>query len=308
MNVIRHAAHRSGAAAPCVVTLGKFDGVHRGHREVLARLVHRAREHQVPSVAITFTPHPLSILAPARAPLALTSIRQRLALLAAAGVDTVVLQRFTPRFAQVPADRFVEEILVGCLRARAVVVGQTVGFGYRRTGTAASLVAFGRKHGFTVEVVPPFKVDGRPVTSTAVRVAIAAGDLAAAGRMLGRPYEISGRVVHGHHRGQQLGVPTANLRLRGVQLPPDGVYAARARIAGRVHCAVANIGFNPTFGDRERSVEAHVLDFHGDLYTQRLDLVFIEYLRGERRFPDVQALVAQIREDIAAVRRLLPLP
>lgn len=305
MNVIRHVAHRGRAAAPCVATLGKFDGVHRGHREVLARLVQRAREHGVPSVAITFTPHPLSILAPAHAPLALTGIRQRLALLAAAGIDTVVLQRFTPQFAQVPAEQFVQEILVRCLQARAVVVGQTVGFGYQRSGTAASLAAFGRTYGFAVEVVAPFEVDGRPVTSSAVRAAIARGDLAAAERMLGRPHEIGGRVVHGHHRGQQLGVPTANLRLRGVQLPPDGVYAARVRLAGHLHWAVANIGFNPTFADRERSVEAHVLDFRGDLYGQRLDLIFLEYLRGERRFPNPQALVAQIREDIAAVRRIL---
>lgn len=304
MKVIRHLGgefRTSGA----VVTLGNFDGVHVGHQAVLARLAAHARRSALPSVAITFHPHPASVLAPERAPLALTTLGQRLQLLSAAEVDVVVLQRFSLPFARVDARSFVREVLVELLAARTVVIGHSTRFGHGREGNAERLEAMGRELGFDVEVVAPVHVDGRTVSSSAIRAAIDTGDLAVAARMLGRPHTVCGRVIRGHRRGVELGIPTANLRPRGLQLPPDGVYAVRARFADTWLAAVANVGFNPTFGGRERTLEAHLLDYEGDLYGKRLEVAFVDRLRGEIRFPDATALVRQIHEDIAAARRLL---
>jgi len=305
MKVIRHLGGEfrpSGA----VVTLGNFDGVHVGHQAVLARLAVHARRDALPSVAITFHPHPASVLAPERAPLALTTLGQRLERLAAAGLDAVVLQRFSLALARVDARSFAREVLVERLGARTVVIGHSTRFGRGREGNAERLRELGEEFGFSVDVVAPVDVDGRAVSSSAIRGAIAAGDLETGARMLGRPHSICGRVVRGQRRGATLGIPTANLRPRGLQLPPDGVYAVRARLADTWWNAAANVGFNPTFGGRERTLEAHLLDFAGgDLYGKRLEIAFIERLRGEIRFPDPEVLVRQIREDIEAARRLL---
>ena len=304
MKLVRHLGGEFPSAG-AAITLGNFDGVHVGHRAVLGRLVAHARTGGLSSVAITFQPHPAAILAPARAPLALTTLGQRLERIAATGVEIVVLQRFSPAFARVTARSFVLDTLVARLGAAKVVIGHSTRFGHAREGSAESLRAMGHELGFEVDVVAPVEVDGRTVSSSAVRSAIESGDLAVAERMLGRPHSVRGRVVEGHHRGRQLGIPTANLRPRRLQLPPDGVYVVRARFAGSWRPAVANVGFNPTFGDRERTLEAHLLDFDGDLYGQRLDVEFVERLRGETRFPDVTSLVRQIHQDIAAARRVL---
>lgn len=305
MRIIRHL--RSGAqdATGCAVTLGNFDGVHLGHREVLRRLLRQSDDAGISSVAITFHPHPSSVLAPARAPLHLTNLRQRLQRLSETGVQKLVLQRFSTRFSEMSAERFVMEFLVRGLRAKAVVIGQNVGFGRRRAGDAQLLERLGREHGFRVEVVAPVEVAGHAVSSSAIRAAVASGDLRLAEQMLGRPYDVAGRVVHGHHRGQSLGIPTANLRLLRIQLPPDGVYAARIRFGSRRLSGVANIGLNPTFGAACRSVETHLFDFDEDIYGQRIEVAFAERLRGEVKFPNVEALVTQIRRDIEEARRVL---
>jgi riboflavin kinase/FMN adenylyltransferase len=255
-------------------------------------------------VAVTFSPHPAAVLTGAGPPL-LTNLRQRLQLLAAAGIDVVVLIHFTRRFAMVEAERFVADDLVGGLQVEQLVVGHRVGFGHNRAGNAALLATLSRTYGFDLEIVDAVYVGGALVSSSAIRSAVERGDFETASRMLGRPYAVCGRVVQGQHRGVALGFPTANLYLRGMQLPPDGVYAVRVHADGVERGGVANLGFNPTFGNRARTLEAHLFDFEGDLYRRRIEVCFVARLRAERKFPSAEALANQIREDVAAARRAL---
>jgi riboflavin kinase/FMN adenylyltransferase len=245
------------------------------------------------------------VLRPDRAPLLLTSLRQRLTLLALGGIEVAFVLHFTSRFAEVTAEDFVRFHLLECLGAHHVVVGYRVGFGHERRGNAELLSALGKKYGFGVEVVSPVKAGGLMVSSSAIRQAVREGDLDAAERMLGRRYGVEGRVVPGHRRGKGLGFPTANLRVRGLQLPPDGVYAVRVVVTGRAVPAVANLGFNPTFGDCDRALEAHLLDFEGDLYNSRVEINFVQRLRGEERFANPDELARQIERDVAFARRVL---
>jgi len=305
MRILRHPGRIDVARGPRVITLGNFDGVHLGHQEILRRAVDRAARANGIPIAVSFYPHPAVVLAPARAPLLLTTLRQRVERLAAQEITLLVLYHFTRRFAAVEAERFVLDYLVGALGVSQLVVGHDVGFGNRRGGNADLLEDMGRRIGFEVEVVSPVEAEGLVVSSSAIRAAIHSGDLANAARMLGRPYSVGGRVVHGHHRGAQIGFPTANLRLHGIQLPPDGVYAVRARIGGELVPGVANVGMKPTFGDRERTVETHLFEFGADLYGRRIEVEFAARLREERKFPSVDALVRQIRDDANAARRLL---
>ncbi len=307
MRIYRHPA-RIDDRRPRVITLGNFDGVHLGHQEIFRRTVDRARRANGIPIAVSFYPHPAAVLAPARAPLMLTTLRQRVERMAAHEIELLVLYHFTQRFADVEAERFVRDYLVAKLEVSQLVVGHDVGFGKRRAGNADLLEEMGRQLGFDVEVVNPVEAEGLVVSSSAIRAAIHSGDLQNAARMLGRRYSVSGRVVHGHHRGAQIGFPTANLRPHGTQLPPDGVYAVRARIAGEDVPGVANVGMRPTFGDRDRTVETHLFDFGSDLYGRRIEVQFVVRLREERKFPNVDALARQIRVDAAAARRVLGVP
>ncbi|MFQ5666006.1 MAG: bifunctional riboflavin kinase/FAD synthetase [Candidatus Binatia bacterium] len=288
-----------------VVTLGNFDGVHRGHQTIFGRVVARARTQCGQAVVLTFHPHPAAVLAPDRAPRLITDWHTRIERIGALGVDAVIVQHFTRAFAEITAEDFVRRFLVGGLGVRAVVVGHRVSFGHERGGGAETLRQLGAAHGFAVEVIGPVEVDGLVVSSSAIRRAIGAGDLRRAQQLLGRPPSVSGRVVHGHHRGKALGFPTANLRLRGVVLPPDGVYAVRARVQGSLQPGIANLGFNPTFQDHTRGLEVHLFDVDTHLYGQRIEVCFVERLRGEVRFPNAQALASQIATDVAAARRIL---
>lgn len=288
-----------------VVTLGNFDGVHRGHGEIMRRAVERARSRGERAIAVTFHPHPLAVLSPRQAPLLLTSLRQRLALLALAGVEITFVQHFNPRFAALGAEEFVRVYLLERLRASHVVVGYRVGFGHGRSGNAELLFRLGKKYNFGVEVVSPVSAGGLMVSSSAIRRAVQEGDLDAAEQMLGRRYSVEGRVTTGHRRGKNLGFPTANINVQGLQTPPDGVYAVHATLHGQVFPAVANLGFNPTFGDCQRALEVHVLDFEGNLYGRRLEVTFVRRLRGEQRFSSGDELARQIERDIALARRIL---
>jgi riboflavin kinase/FMN adenylyltransferase len=273
MKLIRHVAHVAPATWPRVVGVGRFDGVHVGHQRVLARCVERAAAlGGVPLVVLRRLPTGSA---------SLTGLREQLELFGAIGIGCVV---------RAPAGD-----------ASGVALAQAVG--------ASVLVVCGsaprsESTPLAVDTVQPVELDGRRVDADGIRAAVARADLADAARRLGREHAVSGRVIHGHHRGRPLGIPTANIRVRGVQLPPDGVYAVRARVGNRQMHGVANIGFNPTFANRDRSVETHLLDFEGDLYGQRLHIAFAARLRGEQKFAGVEALLAQIRGDIAAARRL----
>lgn len=305
MDVVRHIATCARRFAAPVLTLGNFDGVHLGHRAILDRVVNAARAAGVDAIGLTFHPHPVSVLRPDQAPQLITSLRDRVVLLGETGLDVLVLQHFTSRFAELTAEEFVERFVVERLGASRVVVGHKVSFGHARRGDAALLTRLGERFGFAVEVIGPIRVDGHDVSSSAVRRAIAAGEVALARTLLGRPHRLGGFVVRGKQRGMAIGFPTANIRVRTGMWPPDGVYAVRVRRGERWLDAVANVGTNPTFGTAPRTLEAYVFDFDEDLYGERVSVGFVERLRGEIAFPSVEALVAQIARDAAEARAVL---
>ena len=291
-------------AAPSVVALGTFDGVHLGHRAILGTAVDRARALGVPAVACTFDPHPMEVLQPGRAPLPITTLDERLALIADTGIAGTLVIAFTPEIAAMEPEAFVHDVVVSRLRAREVVVGFNHTFGRGARGNAELLGTLGQRLGFRTHVVPPYAVAGTAVSSTAIRAALAAGDVERAATLLGRPYTVIGDVVRGAGRGRGLGFPTANVRPARPAVVKAGVYACRVELVdgGSAHDAVVNVGVRPTFGETELAIEAHVLDFEGDLYGHRLRVGFLRRIREERRFPSVEALRAQIGDDVRAAR------
>jgi riboflavin kinase/FMN adenylyltransferase len=302
MRIVRGLESYPPDARESAVALGVFDGVHLGHRAILAAAVAEARRHGLVALACTFDPHPLEVLQPARAPVPLTTLPDRLALIAETGVDAAVVVAFTREVAAVEPEAFVRDVLVERLKARDVVVGFNHRFGRGARGTAALLEALAPRLGFRAHVVAPLEVEGTAVSSSEVRAALQAGDLERAARLLGRPYSAEGEVVRGAGRGRTLGFPTANVRTgRPLPLPP-GVYACQALLGPDRYPAVVNVGVRPTFGETELLVEAHLLDFSGDLYGRRLRLAFLRRLREERKFPDVESLRRQIAQDVAAAR------
>jgi riboflavin kinase/FMN adenylyltransferase len=306
MRVVRHLARCAARLPRTVLTLGNFDGVHLGHRAIVETAVRRARALGGRPAVLTFEPHPLAVLVPERAPATIQPLHDRLAAMRALGVETVVLQRFTRRFAARSPEDFVREFLLPHVELLHVVVGYNVNFGRDRAGSADTLRALGPALGFGVDVVGPVVADGEEVSSTRLRDAIRQGDMRRAARLLGRPHALRGRVVAGDRRGRTLGFPTANLHLKpGVLLPPDGVYAVLAEVAGTPRAGVLNVGVRPTFGGRRRTVEAHLLDWDGDLYARWLVVHVVERLRGERAFAGPDALRAQIAEDVARARGVL---
>jgi riboflavin kinase/FMN adenylyltransferase len=291
------------------VTVGNFDGVHRGHQALVSAVVARARETGGVSVVLTFEPHPARVLGPDRAPAALTTLAQKEELLALLGVDRLAVLPFDDGVAKLPPEAFARQVLHGALGARHVVVGESFRFGHRREGDARTLEALGEGLGFSVRALPPVLAQGSPVSSSRVRDDLARGDARTASALLGRPYFVDAPVVRGDGRGRTIGVPTANLLPENEILPARGVYAARCRVgAAAWHPAVANLGQRPTFGGEHPTVEAHLIDFDGDLYGARVRLEFHDRLRGEQRFDGVPALVARIREDVAQARALLSGP
>lgn len=302
MRIVRGIESYPPDAGESAVALGVFDGVHLGHRAILATAVAEARRHGLVALACTFDPHPLEVLQPARAPLPLTSLADRLALIAETGIDAAVVVAFTREVAVVEPEGFVRDVLVGALQARDVVVGFNHRFGRGARGDSALLEALGGKLGFRAHVIPPLAIEGTPVSSSEVRAALQAGDVERASRLLGRPYSAEGEVVRGAGRGRTLGFPTANVRTDHPLQLPAGVYACQAFAGADRHAAVINVGVRPTFGETELLVEAHLLDFAGDLYGRRLRLQFLRRLRAERKFPDVEALRRQIALDVAAAR------
>ena len=291
------------------VAVGNFDGVHRGHQALVAAAVALARASGGPAVVLTFDPHPARVLRASQAPAPLTTLAQKEELVEGLGIDRLVVVPFDAQLAALSPEAFAEQVLHQALDARHVVVGDSFRFGRGRAGDARGLEMLGRGLGFDVEVVPALLSAGRPVSSSRVREALAQGDLAEARELLGRPYFVDGRVVRGDGRGRAIGVPTANLAPDEQVLPALGVYAARCRVAGGAwHRAVVNVGERPTFGGGPVTLEAHLLDFEGDLYDTRLRVALAARLRGEQRFASKEALVAQIRADIEAARAELPPP
>ena len=305
MEVIRHIESYRRFPRP-IVSLGNFDGVHLGHQAILTKAVSEARALQGTALVLTFHPHPLSVLRP-NSPLPLIlSLREKLLLFRRLEIHGVILQRFSQTFSQLTAEEFVRRYLVDIIGIEKVIVGHNVSFGHRRSGNAEILVQLGEKFGFAVDVIGPVVIDGREVSSTAVRMLLGTGNMHEVTRLLGRPYGVSGRVEKGFQRGRTIGFPTANLRPRTDLLLPNGVYAVTVDLDEKISVpGVANVGMNPTFGNNRRTIEAHLFDFSADLYGQRLRVNFLEHIREERKFPSVPELVRQIQEDADRARALL---
>lgn len=288
------------------MTIGFFDGVHRGHQTVIRRVGEVAGERSLRAVAVTFDRHPLQTLSPGKTPPLLTTLRRKAALIEALGIDVLFVLEFTEQVSRWPPEEFVDRILARGLSTRHVTVGTNFTFGHKAAGNFQVLADLGTAHGFSVEPVALFKVDGRPVSSTSVREALAEGDLEWPERALGRRYAVEGQVVAGAGRGKGLGYPTANLRIPdGIQIPGRGVYAGRAAIEGRWRTAAINVGINPTFGGVPLHVEAYLLDFDGDLGGQVLTVEFWARLRDEVRFDSPGELTQQIAEDVERTRSIV---
>jgi riboflavin kinase/FMN adenylyltransferase len=290
------------------VTVGTFDGVHRGHLDLIEKLVASASADGLHSVAITFEPHPLDVVNPAAAPPLLTVGDEKLDVLGETGLDHVVVLAFTHELATLTATQFVDKILRDDFRMRHLLIGHDHGFGREREGNAAVLQSLGASRGFSVGVVEPVAAsDGRWVSSTAIRRAVAGGDLLRAAELLGRPYSINGTVVPGAARGRALGFPTLNLSKPSPRklLPPDGVYAVRVKTPSGIYGGMMNLGPRPTFGEHERSIEAYLFDVSGDFYGQEVRLDVVKRLRDTRAFESSEALVNQIRLDESDARSAL---
>jgi riboflavin kinase / FMN adenylyltransferase len=291
---------------PSIVTIGNFDGVHRGHRVLLRRTVDAALQAGVRSVAITFEPHPAAVLRPGSEPPRLQPLEARIAALSAAGVDLVLVLPFTRALAgSTPAD-FVQQVLVERLQAQRVVVGTNFRFGAKAAGDVVTLVEEGEEHGFTTEAVTLLDLEGTPISSSEIRTRLADGDVVWVARALGGPFELAGTVVRGDGRGRTIGVPTANLDVpEDLMVPANGVYAGEAVLGERRWPAVTNVGVRPTFEGTTRRVEVHLLDADEDLYGREVGFAFIERIRGEQRFEGPDQLVARIRQDIEEARQHL---
>ncbi|WP_424185547.1 bifunctional riboflavin kinase/FAD synthetase [Actinokineospora sp. G85] len=301
-----------GGWGRCVATIGVFDGVHLGHQELIGRAVELAKERGLPSVVVTFDPHPAEVVRPGSHPAQLTTLGRKAELVEELGVDVFCVLPFTPELSKVPADEFVHEILVERLHVAAVVVGENFTFGHRAQGDIAMLAALGQRFGFTTEGsrLVTGQAGGVTFSSTYIRACIDAGDVRAAATALGRPPRLEGIVVRGDGRGHELGFPTANLSTpRFAAVPADGVYACRFALLNSPDreplAAAVSVGTNPTFSGRERRVEAFVLDVDEDFYGQRVAVDFVERLRGMERYPSSEALVEQMHLDVADTRRLL---
>jgi riboflavin kinase/FMN adenylyltransferase len=294
-----------------VVTLGNFDGIHLGHQALIGGTVAAARKLALPSLVLTFEPHPLKVLAPERAPKMLLAHKDKMRLLQDLGVDVVVIQQFDLTFAKLAAEDFVRSILVDRLKARQVWVGSDLRFGQGRKGTVADLHRWGSGLGFSVAHVDAVLVDQERVSSSRIRQLVSAGQLDAVQPMLGRFHFLSGRVVGGQRRGRELGFPTANILTRAEVLPLDGIYATLFHLGERRLPSVTSIGVNPTFGAGPRTVESFILNFAEEIYGESVRLSFVKRIREEKNFASVEELVGQIRRDVAsseAILRELELP
>ena len=288
-----------------VLALGNFDGLHRGHLKIIERVKRGAVEHGGTPMAMTFDPHPPRVVRPDKAPPLLMTLPQRLEALDRAGIHAIAVVRFTRELSQWEPEMFVRTVLVDWLHVSEVWVGANFLFGHERSGNFTLLRTLGQRYGFRAEKIDPVRYKEFVVSSTRIRRLVAEARVDEAGALLGHPYAIVGTIVEGKRRGRELGFPTANLQTDNELIPPHGVYATTLTIEGIVHAAVTNIGVNPTFGDGNAiSIETHVLNYDGQLYGKRVHLGFVQRLRDERRFDDVDALRAQIEADCRRAERL----
>ncbi len=303
----------NASCIPVVLTIGSFDGVHRGHRYLLRQVVERAQFLGLASLCVTLYPLPEVVLYPERRVLALSGPQEKVQLLKEVGFTQVLLLEFTRELSMLRPEEFLEMVQVRAgARLQELWIGYDFAMGRDRQGSFAVLAELGRVDGFALHVVPPLRDGVEIISSSYIRSLLAEGDVARAAALLGRPYRLQGEVVHGSHRGNTIGFPTANLAIAADRaIPGDGVYVARARFRGQegepqaLKGAVVNVGGRPTFGDSQRFIEAHILDFDGDLYGQPLELEFLERVRDTKRFQSQEALSQQIQRDLETARRWL---
>tara|TARA_Y100000768_G_scaffold59813_1_gene40430 strand:- start:3223 stop:4167 length:945 start_codon:yes stop_codon:yes gene_type:complete len=312
VEIIRDLAWSPTLEQGSVVTVGEYDGVHRGHRTIVSEMHRLAAERGCATAVVTFDRHPATIVRPESAPLLLCDLDHKLELLAETGVDYTLVVEFTPEQAEVPAEVFARQVLVDCLQARAVVVGADFHFGKGRRGNVETLGVVGEEFGYEVIGLPLVKHltgEGEVISSTSIRAALSDGDVEKAHRLLGRPFEVRGVVTPGDRRGRTIGFPTANIpTTTDLQVPADGVYAAwYIREDGKQYPAAVNIGKRPTFyDDADRSlIEAHLIGFRGDLYGESAKVRFVRRLRGERKFEGIEALKEQLVKDVADASKCL---
>ncbi len=306
MKIVSDAAALQPDPRPVCAAIGVFDGVHLGHQRVLNQVLTDAAQREAISVVITFDRHPNAVVRPASVPPLIYPLDKKLEVIASFGVEAAYVIRFDKEFSQIPGEQFVRGLARDFQKISSICVGDGFMFGARRSGNIALLQKLGGELGFTLHALRDVELDGQSVSSTRIRDTVRAGDFALAGRMLARPYALRGPVIKGEQMGRKLGFPTANLDVTGLLTPPAGVYAAEANLAAAHFRAAVNIGHRPTVhsADPQLHVEAHLLDFEGDIYGQSLELVFLKKLRQEQKFPTPAALRAQITDDICEARNL----
>lgn len=306
MRIIRAPSELPPNEGRVCLAIGFFDGVHLGHQQIIRQTIADARQHEAQALVITFDRHPNSVVAPARVPPLIYSLPQKLRVLGSLGADLLWLIPFDKAFSERSAEQFVRDLARDFAPVRSICVGTNFLFGHKRTGNVELLRRLGTELNFIVHGMAAVSLGGRTVSSTRLREQILAGELDAVSQMLGRAYSLAGTVVPGDRLGQQLGFPTANLDVSGLALPPKGVYAVHVKLANQRHHAVLNIGYRPTIKspNPHLRVEAHLLDFSGDLYGQELEIIFGEKLRDERQFGSLAELKEQIGRDIAEARKV----
>ena len=304
MKIIRAATELHPGERKVCLAIGFFDGVHLGHQQIIRQTIGDARQHEAISLVVTFDSHPNTVVAPDRVPPLIYPLSEKMRVLGSLGADALLLIHFDREFSKQPGEVFIRGLWRELGRIQSLCVGSGFTFGHKRDGNVALLKTLGVELKFAVHAMAAVSLDGRVVSSTRIREAIRAGDLDAAGQMLGRAYALAGAVIRGDALGSKLGFPTANLDAAGLCLPPGGVYAVHADFDGQSHRAVLNIGRRPTLQDAapQQRVEAHLLDFKGDLYGREMRLTFVEKLRDEKKFPSLDALREQISRDIAEAR------
>jgi riboflavin kinase/FMN adenylyltransferase len=304
MNVIRAATELNPGSRKVCVAIGVFDGVHLGHQQVIRQTISDAQQHEAISAVVTFDCHPNSVVAPERTPPLIYPLAKKLSVIESMGIATTLLIHFDKSFSQIPAEDFIHRLCDDFKNISSICVGSNFTFGHKRQGNVDLLKKLGNELKFTVHGLAAVSLDGERVSSTRIRDAIRNGNLDSASQMLGRAYSLTGKIIEGDKVGRQLGFPTANLDFAGLALPPSGVYAAHADFGGKTFRAAVNIGIRPTIKDAalQLHVEAHLLDFSGDLYGQEMELIFIEKIRDEKKFPSIDALKQQIAQDIEAAK------
>jgi len=287
------------------ISLGNYDGVHLGHRVILEKTIELARNANIPGVAVTFDPVPKKILQPQTAPPLIQTLQQRLAKLESLGMEHTIVVRFSAEFAQKSPEEFVQQFLIDKLRVQYFVVGENFSFGHQKQGDLSLLKRMGSVNDFQVVGIPEVYKNGIRISSSQIREFIQQGRMQEAADYLGYPFALIGKIVEGEHLGGKIGIPTANLDFENEIVPAKGVYVCRASVEGQNYCAVTNVGVRPTFQGKKLTVEAHLLDFSGDLYGVRMELHFFHRLRDEMRFAGVEQLKAQIQKDIEQTKKFV---